>query len=358
MYETERGAVAIRLVSADGDEGCIRRQWDDWPDASIYHSDVFLRFLRNAIPGQYFRLLAEDERGQVLGVLPFAQLDRPGVGTVINSLPWYGSHGGCLLAEGESVATRTAMLACFRDYLDGLSGLLSATIILTPLEQAHVDQYCEILRPVTSDRRIGQVTELPVDGNALETRLLQKTRNLVRKALRQSFVLSVEDDDSAWNFLYLTHAENMAGIGGKAKPREHFQALRRSIPESRRRLYVAHLEGEPVAGLLLLYHNRTVEYITPVIKQAYRSAQPLSFLIWHAMLDAISAGFGWWNWGGTWASQQSLHHFKEGWGAEDRPYTYLVCASSEGRERLAMHKHMLADLFPYYYAYPYAELGE
>ena len=87
----------------------------------------------------------------------------------------------------------------------------------------------------------------------------------------------------------------MAGIGGTAKPWAHFEAIRDAIPASARRLYIARLNGQPVAALLLLYFNRTVEYITPVIKHEYRSAQPLSFLIWHAMQDAIAEGFRWWN---------------------------------------------------------------
>ena len=73
------------------------------------------------------------------------------------------------------------------------------------------------------------------------------------------------------------------------------------------------------------------------------------------MLDAIQKGYVWWNWGGTWTSQESLHHFKAGWGAVDMPYTYLVRSSSEGRAKLASHRAELDQLFPYFYTYPYAE---
>lgn len=54
---------------------------------------------------------------------------------------------------------------------------------------------------------------------------------------------------------------------------------------------IASLDGRPVAALLLLYFNRTVEYFAPVIEHEYRSRQPLSFLIWQGMLDAVHRGY-------------------------------------------------------------------
>ena len=325
------------------------------PSSLIYASLQFRDFLARAVGGTPTILLALDVHDQIVGALGYFQLEVPDVGTVINSMPWYGSHGGCIVRDVHASEVRRELLACYR-MAASTPDVLSATIVLTPDEEHGKHDYRQMLQPDAIDHRVGQITELPAVGNDLECRILQKTRNLVRKALRQSFVHTIEDDEAAWQFLYQTHAENMAGIGGKAKPWAHFQAMRDAIPASARRLYLARLDGEPVAALLLFYFNRTVEYITPVIKHEHRSAQPLSFLIWHAMQDAIADGFRWWNWGGTWTSQKSLHHFKAGWGAEDRPYTYLISSSQRGRSVLAANKERLNDLFPYYYTYPYDQL--
>ena len=153
---------------------------------------------------------------------------------------------------------------------------------------------------------------------------------MVRKALQQGFALHITDADWAWRFLYETHVENLQALGGQAKPWSHFIALRTHIPAHWRRVFVATLADQPVAALLLLYFNQTVEYITPVIRHAYRSQQPLSFLIWHAMLWASREGYRWWKaGGGTWLAQPSLYHFKAGWGAIDLPYTYLINVSEQ-----------------------------
>lgn len=325
------------------------------PSSLIYASLKFRDFLVRAVGGTPTIHLALDDNDHIIGSLGYFQFDLPDIGTVINSLPWYGSHGGCIVRGNLASEARRDLLARYREAASA-PDVLSATIVLTPDEERAKEDYLQMLKPDALDHRIGQFTELPVAGDDLEYRILQKTRNLVRKALRQPFVHNIEDDKAAWQFLYQTHAENMAGIGGKAKPLAHFKAMRDEIPASARRLYIGRLQGEPVAGLLLLYFNRTVEYITPVIKHEHRSAQPLSFLIWHAMQDAITEGYRWWNWGGTWTTQKSLHHFKAGWGAADRPYTYLISSSERGRSVLAANKERLNELFPYYYTYPYERL--
>jgi hypothetical protein len=324
----------------------------------IYCSSTFRNFLQSAVGGEAKCLLAMDGNGHIVGALPFFRHDSP-VGSVINSLPWYGSHGGCTVSGPDAAEARRELLKRFRMHVNA-PDVLSATMVLTPFEEDFVDEYRQILSPSAYDHRIGQMTALP-NGNGnllkcLEGAILQKTRNLVRKSLKQGFVLASRDDERAWKFLYDTHVENMLSIGGKPKPWAHFLALREVMPAGTRRLLIAELDSLPVAGLLLLYFNKTVEYITPVSKHDYRSCQPLSFLIWQGMLDAIERGYQWWNWGGTWQSQGSLHHFKAGWGAQDMPYSYLICASADGRAKLSSHRDKLAELFPYYYTYPYAQL--
>lgn len=323
--------------------------------ALIYASLEFRNFLQRILIGEPRYLLALDS-SQVIGALPTFAATHTTYGTVVNSLPWYGSHGGCMVKSNAASDARDALLSRYREMV-GAPGVAFSTLILDPHENRLQDLYLTALAPTVTDGRIGQITDLPDDGPDLESRLERifapsKNRN-IRKAIRQGFVLECADDDDAWTFLYQTHQENMAGIGGKAKPETHFAALRAAIPAAWRRLMLAKLDGEPVAAMLLLRYNRTVEYVTPVIKHEFRPLQPLSFLIWHGMLEAARDGFRWWNWGGTWASQKSLHHFKAGWGARDHPYTYIVHAKPEALETLKAHPQEVAAAFPFYFTYPF-----
>ena len=329
------------------------------PTSMIYGTLEFRAFLQGTVAGtpRYFVALRAEG---IVGALPCFVASHERWGEVINSLPWYGSHGGCLVNAGDDGSVRAALLGRLAEVLAG-PRVACATVILATAENAHLEEYCRAIAPTATDERVGQITALPDDGPDLEARLekvcRQKTRNLVRKSLKQGFTIGVKDDDTAWRFLYDTHVENMTSIGGRAKPWAHFEAMRTAIPSAWRQLWLTSLDGRPVAAVLLFRFNRTVEYITPVIVHEFRSRQPLSFTIWHAMLDAVRSDYRWWNWGGTWASQVSLHHFKEGWGAIERPYTYVTKASPDALQGLHRDRQAMSDAFPYYFLYPFSALA-
>jgi hypothetical protein len=323
----------------------------------IYSTLEFRTFLERVAGGKPRYLAAVDD-GRIVGVLPSFVAADERAGTIVNSLPWYGSHGGCLVDEENGDAIRRRLLARYREMIGELDAAF-ATLIPYPHESADRDVYADVLAPLTTDDRISQVTGLPDGGGDVETQLMQtlrqKTRNLVRKALKQGFTYHLEDTDEGWRFLFETHAANLAAIGGRAKPRSHFDALRETIPAEWRQLAVARLDGAPAAAILLLRFNRTVEYLTPVIEQRFRAMQPLSFAIWHAMLDAVRAGYREWNWGGTWTTQHSLHHFKAGWGATERRYSYFVHASPEALVRFNADRERVCGAFPYYFVFPFTQ---
>jgi len=321
----------------------------------IYASLKFRNFLVHAIGGEPTYLLALNNHNDIVGALGYFRYEAPRIGTVINSLPWYGSHGGCLLSDENRDEARTALLEFYKQEIQRPE-IIATTTIVSHDEENFIDIYRSVLLPSSEDIRIGQVSQLPSRCEELENKIMQKTRNLVRKSLKKNFQLQIRDDDSAWQFLYETHVENMLAVSGRPKPWQHFISIRETFSTESRKLYLAMFDGVPVAALLLLYFNRTVEYITPVIKHGFRSDQPLSFLIWHAMQDAILSGYSQWNWGGTWESQKSLHHFKAGWGAVDCPYTYLTCTTDYGKATLTANRADLENIFPYFYTYPYRNL--
>lgn len=351
------GPTVLHHVAGDLPVPEYERWLASRPEALIYAAPMFHRFLAAAVGDECHYLVAR-RGGAPCGVLPFFRRDVDGVGCVINSLPWYGTHGGCIGVAPGDAATRAALVRAFSDYARDARPL-SFTLILSPEESLCTEEYLAGIEHVVTDSRIGQVTLLPVDGGstALAATLLQKTRNLVNKSLRQGFrEESGDESDAAWQFLCDVHTENLRAINGKPKPRAHFEALRAEIPPANRRLSIAWLGDEPVAALLLLAFNETVEYLTPVIRAEHRSRQPLSFLIWRSMHWAMARGCRWWNWGGTWITQPSLMHFKAGWGARERPYTYVISAPPDAVARFRSGLDSFVKAFPYYYLYPYGSL--
>lgn len=317
------------------------------PETLLYQSWRYQNLLGGILGCRQQGLLALDEQGNVLGALPLMAMDGP-LGTILNSLPFYGSNGAFI---GEDPAARGELVATYRRMVEA-PGMAASTLIENPLAPGGADGLVHDL----TDQRIGQLTPLPLAGDEKSV-LMQsfhyKTRNMIRKA--EKLGVEVVVDNNAMSFLVEVHEENMREIGGLAKSRNFFDALPQYFrPGQDYRLYVARLKGEPVAAVLVFFYNRTAEYYTPVVRKENRDTQALSAAIFRAMCDAAAQGCVWWNWGGTWLSQDGVYRFKSRWGTRDLPYRYFTRVRNP-----AVFKASRAELlaaYPSFFTVPFSAL--
>lgn len=317
------------------------------PTSLLYQSLAYQRLLVSLLAAEPRSLVALDGE-TIRGVLPL--LAREGsYGIVYNSLPYYGSNGGVI---ADDAAAAELLLSTFND-IASRPDTAAATLVTNPLETV---DYRSLLHDL-SDFRIGQLTPI---GHAAEhaRRLMDafhsKTRNMVRKAEKAG--VRVARDEDALEFVATVHRENMAEIGGRAKSPRFFALVPAHFRAgSEYRVYIASIDGEPVAGLLAFYFNHTVEYYTPVVRKEHRESQALSLIVFTAMCDASREGYGWWNWGGTWASQDGVYRFKKRWGTLDRRYQYYTRLRNPALKALAA-RHLL-EAYPDFYVLPFSALS-
>jgi hypothetical protein len=327
--------------------------------ALLYHTPDYLRFLRSLLPeGEQILLVAETGRGLV-GALPLFAASGP-YGPIVNSLPYFGSHGDILVADefAEKSAVAHALTNALAVLLKN-AGFAAVNVIAHPNASLIEDQASSIgLEPW--DRRISQITELGAarDPQSALAQILstcqQKTRNLVRKGLKSGFSIDLETADGAWADMIEHHQQGMRRIGGRAKSQREFDCLRSAFGPNQCRLYVARKNGAFAGALLNLYFRDRVEYFTPVAVEDYRGEQVLSALIAQAMSDAILEKRRYWNWGGTWASQAGVYHFKRGWGAIDRDYTYWGKVFDSGAKLSDVSPVHLAEQYKFFYVRPFS----
>ncbi|WP_319762390.1 GNAT family N-acetyltransferase [Maridesulfovibrio sp.] len=330
-------------------ENCVNNS----SEGMVYHLPGYARFLSSAVGGEE-RILSVWNDSDLLGFMRYYRKYHPQYGTVYNSSPWFGSHGGCVIADGAGEEIRDILIKSFAEDMQQEQELLFASISLSPSEYWHQEIYFANLQDCTLEPRTAQILELPQQSDNVEEQVFSimqsKTRNLVRKSLKQGFTRRIANDEKAWSFLLSTHKENMRAIGGTPKSEQHFKALRNELSNSSQ-LSLALSDGEPVAALLLLKHKGWVEYFIPVIKHEFRPRQPMSFLIFHALCESVREGKNKWNFGGTHAKQKSLHHFKAGWGALSHPYGYIISATSKGKDVLRSNESIF-EAFKGYYLFP------
>ena len=317
-----------------------------FPETLLYAS-VPYRNLVKTFTETEDRYLIAIQNENIEGVLPLFIKQNDSFGTVINSLPFYGSNGGIISGNPEA---RQALIREYKNIIEKEKAL-SATIITSPFEKDN-EFYEQNLTIDCKDSRTGQITYFPGTVDELMSIYHYKTRNAIRKGIKSGITCSWENGLDHVEFLFDTHRENMEKIGGLYKPKKFFDLIPRYFNYGKDyRIYVACFEGKPVAALLNFYFNKTVEYHTPVTIEAYRQQQPMSVLIYEAMTDAVKEGYSNWNWGGTWQTQDNVYDFKKRWGTKDEIYYYYVTLAGNTVKKIPKSK--ILQEYPFYFVLPF-----
>ncbi len=187
----------------------------------------------------------------------------------------------------------------------------------------------------------------------------QKTRNIVRKAIRSDMAFTHEFGPDVIDALHQLHETNIVGIGGIPKPKRFFTSIVSQLVYDRDyRIYTARANsGEIVCALMFFTFKDTVEYFIPATDENWRSAQPLSALIHLAMRDAVvERRAKKWNWGGTWLTQHGVYHFKSRWGTSDLRYHYYTRMFADATTLRGMDRQVLLKGYPGFYTVPFSAL--
>ena len=336
----------IEVEELKEDEG---EAWDSFlvgkPGALIYHSSRYRDLLVDHLGCRAEYLVARDG-GDIRGVLPIMWTGK-GMEAICNSLPYYGSHGGPVAVDEDS---ERALIGAWNERVADAS-TAAATMVANPFLGHEAPEPIHDL----TDERISQMTVLPVRASEEEIMALirPEARRNVRKALRLG--VSVEHRNDALGEVNEIHQENMRAIGGLAKSEAFFASLPRHLRAGEDYdVWIARLEGELVAALLVLSFNGTAEYFTSGTRIEHRESNPHALLLLEAMTHAARRGNRWWNWGGTWHAQVGVYRFKRKWGASESRYRYFVQVND--RDLLDSAPEELLERYPYFYVAPFSAL--
>lgn len=323
-------------------------------DAMFTHSRKYRDFLLHILDGSEQHYVVATQDSKIIAALPLIASTSRGT-TVINSLPFFGSHGGLIARTKLDENVKAQMSKACLDLYKILDAV-ALVLVETPFARNSLEGFISGLR--ACDARIGQITLLPnaLQGDleqALFQRYHKKTRNMVRKGMNSDFVVEHGNSKKIVDAIYEIHFENITNLGGVPKPKRAFSSLSNFFDyNTDYRIYVASVDDRIVSALLVFYFKDTVEYFVPATVEAYRGLQPMSLLIHTAMFDAISQRSSkYWNWGGTWESQEGVYRFKNRWGASDHPYRYFCVNELPNSDPDAVKE--VAAQFPFYYVAPF-----
>jgi len=344
----------VRIVSMEKFDS--NEKFDEFlksnPTSLLFHSSRYICFLSSYLKCSNKTLIAVDDNDNLLGILPLMEMTAK-YGKVINSLPFYGSHGSVITRDPK---VKRLLLTEYEN-ITSQKNILTSTYIETPFSDSEFFQNVSFpVDDIHVTTRIGQMTILPETTNLgeAENKILEmfhyKTRNMVKKAIKSN--VEVVIDNNAFDFLYEVHVENMENICGQPKPKRFFDMIKTHFQaDLDYKIYTASIGKERIAALLVFYFNETAEYFTPVIKHDFRNTQPLSLIIYKAMAESSLSGYRRWNWGGTWPTQESLHRFKSRFGTLDEKYHYYTKINNT--EVFDLQLNEIIKEYPNFYVVPY-----
>ncbi|HKL38906.1 MAG TPA: GNAT family N-acetyltransferase [Bacteroidales bacterium] len=325
--------------------------------ALLYSSLLYRRLIKRLYEGEDHYLLALED-GVIRGVLP-AFLMKSRLGNSLISLPFFGSNGGVIEYEGNRQVW-FGLLNAFRALAEKKK-CVTYTLIASPFHDR--PQWYESILGMAgpSDSRTGQISMLPAPGEDIAGTLLAGfypfTRRMIRKAEKNGLLVKQQNDTESLEFLQTVHRENMRRKGGEFKPADFFSSFPLIFrPEKDYNIWVARKGGTIVAALLLFYYHNTVEYYLPALLHRHRSLQAQSLIIYRAMADAVSRGYRYWNWGGTWPSQKGVYDYKKKWNTRDYPYHYYNRVLDPRILEYSVEE--VRSAFPHGYVVPFSQLRE
>ncbi len=322
----------------------------------IYSSPKYI-FLIEKISNANHKIIAKIDHNTIKGLMPFIEKHGP-FGKVVNSLPYYGSHGGVITSDLE---TEKEILTHFLKYCEE-NKIISATLIPS-FFKGNTELYSSFFAPDFEDERIGQFVNIgtikATNKEEIAERLMEKfhskTRGHVRKAIKSGVNVTVDSKKESLDFLKHTHEVNCKAINIVAKTDSFFYNLHELFDEGKDfKIYTAWHENKPIAAMLCLYYNKTIEYYCPATIEEFRILQPLSALIHSAMIDGVADGYEYWNWGGTSLTAQGVYDFKTRWGTTDKNYKYYTKVFDKSIYHLK--KEDIMNNYPYFFVIPFHKI--
>ena len=328
--------------------------------AMFYHSLLFRDFLKKILSNSTDIYLLVYENNELIAIVPNFIKHGP-LGSVMNSLPFFGSHGGLI---SKKTLSKTVLKEIFLK-LDSIAiqnNVIASNIIET-LFSSNSDNYI-YYNSDFKDHRIGQVTMLPkvIDINNYQSTLFSlfhgKTRNAIRKGNKSGYFVTHNGSSETFKKLFELHEANMKSINAIPKPWFIFETIKEVFKYERDyRIYIAKYNNEIISALMIFFYKNTIEYFCPATHVDHRINQPMSMLINKAMIDsAIDKNSLFWNWGGTWLSQKEVYKFKSRWGAKDLHYKFHIKIFKDINVFKAYTKTELLKNYEFFYTIPFEKI--
>jgi len=294
-------AITVRPLTADD-----RTRWDDFvfecAEATFFHRAGWKDIIETVFRHRTFFLMAE-QGGEVVGVLPLAQIKSRLFGHSLSALPFcvYGGPVGSAAAieRLEQEADRLA-----REL--GVEHLEYKLMSARHEDWPRQDLYVTFRKAIDPD----------VEANMKA--IPRKQRAMVRKGIKNELASHIDADVDRFFALY---SDNVLRHGTPALPKAFFARLKQVFGADCEVLTVTSPEGKPLSSVLSFYfRDEVLPYYAGDDTEA-RALAANDFKYWELMRRACERGVRIFDYGRSKVGT-GPYSFKKNWGFEPTPLSY------------------------------------
>lgn len=297
------GVMPFQVVNVSTENETIK--WDryvqDHPHATGYHLSAWRKVVTHAFGHQTFYFMAQNQQGEVRGVLPLVLLSSKLFGRFLVSMPFV-NYGGVLADSDEP-----------RDRL-----LTAALAIAQETDAAHLElrQQTPDLPWLSKRHKVSMHLPLPRDFDTLWKAFPSKLRSQIRRAQREEMTVRIDGVDLLDPF-YEVFSRGMRDLGTPVYGKSFFRTILETFNKEAR-IVVVSRHKNPLAVGFVYGFGTTLEIPWAASDRRYNRFAP-NMLLYNSTLEyACREGFRVFDFGRS-TVDSGTFRFKQQWGAEPIP---------------------------------------
>ena len=290
-------------------------RWDAYvmahPDATFFHRAGWKAVIEQAFGHRTHFLFAQRD-GEIVGVLPLAQIKSRLFGHSLSSLP-FCAYGGIVANDTQAF-----------NALDHAAQTLATQLKVGALEYRnlhaqhsdwpHKDLYVTFRKSIDPD--------VEANMNAIP----RKQRAMVRKGIKAGLIGEIDTDTTRF---FAAYSASVHRLGTPVFSRRYFRVLKEVFGNDCEILTIT-LQGKVIASVLSFYFRDEVLPYYGGGVDAARAVAGNDFMYWELMRRACERGFKVFDFGRSKRGTGSFD-FKKNWGFEATPlhYEYFLVTDRE-----------------------------
>jgi len=280
------------------------QRWDDYvllhETASIYHLSAWKQLIEKTFGHKCLYYYAQNENGNICGVLPSVNLSSRLFGNYIVSMPFF--NYGSVLSDNNEIAQL----------------LMNKMIELArSLNVTHI-QYREQTERVNSDLavstdKVNMVLQLPESQEVLGKLIGSKRRSQIKRPIKEGVSHKIGKAELLNDF-YQVFCENMRDLGTPVYGKYFFENILDTFKDNCS-ICIVYWQGKPVSAGFLIRHKERMEIPwASTLSYANRISVNM-YLYWQILSYAIETGCKEFDFGRS-TIDEGTYRFKKQWKSE------------------------------------------